>query len=126
MAQKYLTGLLRVLSSPPATITRWWTRWPKANIGERTDNLPRIDIDLLDLAVELAKRAEAQGVRQRVLVQGNVAGETQKAGCAVADAPALVRQAAAQLILVGDGLGGHQLQDLSVAKWLRVGHGALD
>ena len=42
-------------SSDPATIARWWTRWPKANIGERTDNSPRIDIDLLEVAEELAK-----------------------------------------------------------------------
>jgi PAS domain-containing protein len=42
-------------SSYTATITRWWTRWPKANIGERTDNLARIDIDLLDVAEELAR-----------------------------------------------------------------------
>jgi putative DNA primase/helicase len=42
-------------SNDPATITRWWPRWPKANIGERTDNRPRIDIDLLDVAEELAR-----------------------------------------------------------------------
>jgi PLP dependent protein len=61
-------------------------------------------VDSLDLARELAKRAEAQGMRQRVLVQVNVAGEEQKAGCAVADAPTLVRQAAALEALAVEGL----------------------
>ena len=42
-------------STDPAIITRWSTRWPRANIGERTDNHPRVDIDLLDVAEELAK-----------------------------------------------------------------------
>jgi len=42
-------------SNEPPTITRWWTKWPKANIGDRTDNRPRIDIDLLDVAEELAR-----------------------------------------------------------------------
>ena len=41
-------------SNDPAIITRWWTRWPKANIGLRTDKEPRIDIDLLEVAQELA------------------------------------------------------------------------
>lgn len=49
-----LNGLDDASNDPP-TITRWWTRRPKANIGERTDNLPRIDVDLLDVAEELAR-----------------------------------------------------------------------
>ena len=37
------------------TIDGWWRQWPRANTGERTDNLPRIDIDLLEVAEELAR-----------------------------------------------------------------------
>lgn len=42
-------------TSDPGTIERWWHQWPEANIGVRTDNTPRIDIDLTDVAAELAK-----------------------------------------------------------------------
>jgi len=61
-------------------------------------------LDSLELAVELAKRAAAVGVRQRVLVQVNVAGETQKSGCAPADLPALVGRVAALESLSLEGL----------------------
>ncbi len=42
-------------SSDPATIRRWWQRWPRANLGVRTDREPRIDIDLIDVAEQLAQ-----------------------------------------------------------------------
>ncbi len=44
-------------SNDPATIARWWGRYPNANIGERTDVCPRIDIDLLEVAREIAADA---------------------------------------------------------------------
>jgi PLP dependent protein len=47
-------------------------------------------VDSLALAQELDRRAAAQGVRQRVLVQVNVAGEAQKSGCTPEEAPTLV------------------------------------
>lgn len=61
-------------------------------------------LDSLPLAEELARRAAAQGLRQRVLVQVNVAGEAQKSGCALADAPELVRGVAARDALALEGL----------------------
>ena len=61
-------------------------------------------LDSLELAVELAKRAAAVAVRQRVLVQVNVAGETQKSGCAPVDLPALVGRVAALESLSLEGL----------------------
>ncbi len=42
-------------TNEPETIERWWRRWPHANIGARTDNGPRIDIDLREVAEELAQ-----------------------------------------------------------------------
>ena len=56
------------------------------------------------LADELERRAAARGVRQRVLLQVNVAGEGQKSGCTPADAPALARDAAARPHLALEGL----------------------
>jgi hypothetical protein len=35
-------------------VERWWHQWPQANIGVRTDKEPRVDIDLLEVAQELA------------------------------------------------------------------------
>jgi PLP dependent protein len=61
-------------------------------------------LDSAELAGELERRAAARGVRQRVLLQVNVAGETQKNGCAPADAPALARDAAALPHLALEGL----------------------
>jgi PLP dependent protein len=61
-------------------------------------------LDSADLALELAKRAERRGTRQRVLVQVNVAGELQKAGSDPADAPGLVRQVAGMEALQLEGL----------------------
>jgi len=61
-------------------------------------------IDSLELAEELAKRAAAQGTRQRVLVQVNVAGEEQKSGCTPADAVPLARRIAALDALALEGL----------------------
>ena len=61
-------------------------------------------IDSLELAEELAKRAAAQGLRQRVLVQVNVAGEEQKSGCTPADAAPLARRIAALEALALEGL----------------------
>lgn len=34
-------------------VTKWWQDWPRANIGERTDRHPRIDIDLPDVAEQI-------------------------------------------------------------------------
>jgi pyridoxal phosphate enzyme (YggS family) len=61
-------------------------------------------LDSAELAEELARRSAPQGIRQRVLLQVNVAGEEQKSGCAPADAPALARRIAALEPLVFDGL----------------------
>ena len=61
-------------------------------------------LDSLELAAELAKRAAGQGIRQRVLVQVNVAGEEQKSGCSPAQLPALVREVAALESLALEGL----------------------
>ena len=61
-------------------------------------------IDSLELAEELAKRAAAQGLRQRVLVQVNVAGEEQKSGCRPAEAAPLARRIAALEALALEGL----------------------
>jgi len=51
-------------------------------------------VDSLALAEELERRAAARGVTQRVLLQVNVAGEAQKSGCALDEAPALARAVA--------------------------------
>jgi len=61
-------------------------------------------LDSGELAAELAKRAAAAGVRQRVLLEVNVAGEAQKSGCAPAEAPALARHIAAEGALALEGL----------------------
>lgn len=61
-------------------------------------------VDSGELAAELDRRAAAAGVRQRVLVQVNVAGESQKSGCAPAEAPALARAVAASPHLALEGL----------------------
>ena len=61
-------------------------------------------LDSVTLADELDRRAEARAVAQRVLVQVNVAGETQKDGCRPADAPALARHVAALPHLALEGL----------------------
>src|SRR5439155_43356 len=64
-------------------------------------------VDSAELAEELDKRAgggAAHGAKQRVLLQVNVAGETQKSGCAPADAPALAHRGAAQPHLALEGL----------------------
>lgn len=58
-------------------------------------------IDSLELAAELDKRS-AQPLR--VLLQVNVAGEEQKSGCTVDEAPALARQIAALAHLRLEGL----------------------
>ena len=60
-------------------------------------------VDSLALAEELERRAAARGVTQRVLLQVNVAGEAQKSGCALDEAPALARAVAG---LRGLGLEG--------------------
>jgi len=52
-------------------------------------------VDATALALELERRAAERGVTQRVLLQVNVAGETQKSGCPPEEAPALARAAAA-------------------------------
>jgi PLP dependent protein len=61
-------------------------------------------LDSAELASELAKRAAAAGVRQRVLLQVNVAGEAQKSGCPPAEAPGLARRIAALDALALEGL----------------------
>src|SRR5213595_3195595 len=58
-------------------------------------------VDSIELAMELHRRAQ---VPLRVLLQVNVAGESQKSGCAPGDAPALVRQIAAVGALRLEGL----------------------
>ncbi len=49
-------------------------------------------VDSEELALELDRRATAAQVRQRVLLQVNVAEEEQKSGCAAAEAPGLARR----------------------------------
>ena len=48
-------------------ITEWWRRWPRANVGVRTDQTPRVDIDLVEVADALvgdvAVAAETEIVR---------------------------------------------------------------
>ena len=61
-------------------------------------------VDSTALAEELDTRAGAQGARQRVLLQVNVAGEAQKSGCAPADAPVVARRVAALPHLALEGL----------------------
>ena len=61
-------------------------------------------LDSAELADELDKRAAAQGAKQRVLLQVNVAGEAHKSGCAPADAPSLARRITAQPHLALEGL----------------------
>ncbi len=61
-------------------------------------------LDSAELAEELARRTAPRDIRQRVLMQVNVAGEEQKSGCAPADAPALARRIAALEPLAFDGL----------------------
>lgn len=38
---------LKYASKDSDTITNWWERWPRANVGERTDEVVGIDIDLV-------------------------------------------------------------------------------
>jgi pyridoxal phosphate enzyme (YggS family) len=47
-------------------------------------------LDRLELARELSRRCAAAGATVRVFLEVNVGGEAQKAGCAPADAPALL------------------------------------
>jgi len=41
-------------SAHSSTLERWWQRWPLANLAERTDEIHRIDIDLIEVADALA------------------------------------------------------------------------
>ena len=61
-------------------------------------------VDSVALAEELDQRAAAQGARQRVLLQVNVAGEAHKSGCAPVEAPAVARRLAALPHLMLEGL----------------------
>jgi len=61
-------------------------------------------LDSLALAEELDKRAAVLGVRVRVLLQVNVAGEEQKNGCPPAEAAALAHRVAALPQLALEGL----------------------
>jgi len=61
-------------------------------------------VDSEPLAAELERRAADADVTVRVLLQVNVAGETQKSGCEPADAPALARAVAGHRHLKLEGL----------------------
>ncbi len=61
-------------------------------------------VDSVALADELDRRAAAHGAKQRVLLQVNVAGETQKSGCTPGEVAALARHAAALPHLSLEGL----------------------
>ena len=61
-------------------------------------------VDSEPLAGELERRAAEQNVTVRVLLQVNVAGETQKSGCEPAEAPALARAVARHSHLTLEGL----------------------
>jgi pyridoxal phosphate enzyme (YggS family) len=61
-------------------------------------------VDSASLAAELERRAAEQDMPVRVLLQVNVAGETQKSGCEPAEAPALARSVAGHSHLKLEGL----------------------
>ncbi|PYO76657.1 MAG: YggS family pyridoxal phosphate-dependent enzyme [Gemmatimonadetes bacterium] len=61
-------------------------------------------VDSIALADELDGRAASHGVTQRVLLQVNVAGETQKSGCAPGEVPAVAHHATALPHLALEGL----------------------
>src|SRR5438552_1071855 len=61
-------------------------------------------VDSAPLATELARRAGDRGVKQRVLLQVNVAREPQKSGCSPDEAPALARAIAGLSSLALEGL----------------------
>ncbi len=61
-------------------------------------------VDSAALATELARRAGDRGVKQRVLLQVNVAREPQKSGCSPDEAPALARAIAGLSSLALEGL----------------------
>lgn len=61
-------------------------------------------VDRAELAVELAKRVEAEGQRLSVLVEVNVAGEAQKSGCAPEALPAVLEVIAGSNALRAEGL----------------------
>ncbi|HYK09979.1 MAG TPA: YggS family pyridoxal phosphate-dependent enzyme [Gemmatimonadales bacterium] len=61
-------------------------------------------VDSVDLAEELDRRASAQKTRLRLLVQVNVAGESQKSGCAPADVPGVVGRVTQLEHVTVDGL----------------------
>jgi len=61
-------------------------------------------VDSSALAEELDRRAAAQQSRLPVLVQVNVAGESQKSGCEVSEVPELVRRISRLEALSVDGL----------------------
>ncbi len=61
-------------------------------------------VDSAALAAELALRAGERGVKQRVLLQVNVAREPQKSGCTPEEAPALARAVAGLPPLALEGL----------------------
>jgi hypothetical protein len=50
-----LNNGLKDASAHSSTIERWWRQWPLANLAERTDEVPRIDIDLPEVADALAE-----------------------------------------------------------------------
>ena len=61
-------------------------------------------VDSAPLAAELERRAAEQDMTVRVLLQVNVAGETQKSGCEPAEAPVLARSVAGYSHLKLEGL----------------------
>ncbi len=61
-------------------------------------------VNSLELAEELDRRASAQKVKLSVLVQVNVAGESQKSGCEPAEVSGLVRRLTRLECLTVDGL----------------------
>jgi len=81
---------LKDASNDPAQIEAWWQRWPRANIGERTDEVIRIDIDLPDVAealsqdvplqaeTELVRTPKRSGLHIALRTTAPVAGKTLK------------------------------------------------
>ena len=61
-------------------------------------------VDSVALAEELDRRASAAQVRQRVLLQVNLAGEEQKSGCTLEEAPGLARRIQALPSLALEGM----------------------
>ncbi len=53
-------------SGDPGTIAAWWRQWPDANVAVRTDDVPRVDVDLVEAADALLSDPELPWVTEVV------------------------------------------------------------